>query len=710
MKRVKTCQPGLQQTMPGPATNMARSKSSYATPNPFTAGPPGSVKPGPVPQGQMSMHRFPNHAEQQQQPVNPVPIHSMDSFMGAQSHGSELLPVMENGAMVGMGMMETPGDFLQRLSRNQRTIPVYGQHPSMSTAYQSFPPQDLSPSQCGSLTSGPTISDMSRSNSNANHSVSGLQMISFDSQSSFGDATSNPEFAYSPDQQLSPSKKRSAPSEDLLGTPSSSPSGPFNNYQAVHMGRSTSIDSRLSSIHPQHVPASTNRHMSMQNHAMQRSGSQLSRQSFNGAMQGATIQQGEPMMRAVSDSSDKSTRSQHELSMAVRDAAARQGESMARTISASSAKSTQSQRQRHNEALKSHIAHAEMQPLAPKPKADSNRASSQSDVKTGSDGKLAMPRTSGYQRPKRPKISCDQCDENPDGFRGEHELRRHKDLKHSKDFKRFVCRTPGQLGAESGLQPFYPLENCKHCTSNKEYGQYYNAAAHLRRAHFTKKPPRASRSKNAHANGNDEPNEKRGGKGGGDWPPMSELKANWMEEIKSTKPANDVATTSDDENSPDMDNMEGPAYSYRTAPTGFDDTVASFVGSATNLQVQNTDVYTDTFNADLNYTTTPALHEFDASMLSSTGSANFDFNSPTAHGSFQPHDLAIDLNLATAFQSPNNSTSTATLTPFHGFGQEPQFSQRASGSMMMVQQDVLEEMDFGLAMGAEYDDTTLPRP
>lgn len=734
MKRVKTCQPGLQPSMPGP-TNMVRSKSSYATPNPFTAGP-GSVRPVPVPQNQVSVTSFPGQTEHQQ-PPNFNMARSMDSsFMDVHAHGSELFPVMEHGAMMGAGTMENPGDFLQRLQgvnipRNQRTIPLYGQDPYLNTAYPAFQQQDLSPSQCGSLTSGPTFSDMSRSNSNANQSVSGGQMISFDSQSSFAEGMSTPEFGYSPDQQPSPNKKRSAPSEDLVASPSSSsPSGPFASWAPVHMGRSTSIDSRLSHSKPQHAPASLKRHLSVQNRAMQRSDSQMSRQSFGGVASGVPNQQGESMMRDVSGNSDRATQSQRELSKAIRDAAAAHGESMARTLSASSAKSTQSQRQqRHNEALKSHIAHAEMQPLAPKPKAESNpTSSSQSEAKTGVDGKVAMPRTSGYQRPKRPKISCDQCDENPDGFRGEHELRRHKDLKHSKEFKRFVCRTPSQLGADSDLQPIYPLDKCKHCTSNKEYGQYYNAAAHLRRAHFTKKPPRASRSKNAQANGSDEPNEKRGGKGGGDWPPMSELKAKWMEEIKSTKPTNDAAaTSSDEENLQEMEMYDGtaatsyPSYLSGT-PAGFDDTAASFVGSATNLQVQNADVYTDPFNADLNYTTSSSsvpIHEYDAGMLSSTGSANFDFNNaggmPAAHhggGYHHPHDLAIDMNLTAAFQSPNNSTSTATLTPFHhtfGVGQEGQFAPKA-GPMMMAQQDVLDDMDFGLAMGAEYDDGTFQRP
>ena len=59
----------------------------------------------------------------------------------------------------------------------------------------------------------------------------------------------------------------------------------------------------------------------------------------------------------------------------------------------------------------------------------------------------------------------------------------------------------------------------------KEYGAYYNAAAHLRRAHFKPKTPKG-RSK-----GLKEAEEKRGGKGGGDWPSMAELKP-WMKEVE----------------------------------------------------------------------------------------------------------------------------------------------------------------------------------
>ena len=61
------------------------------------------------------------------------------------------------------------------------------------------------------------------------------------------------------------------------------------------------------------------------------------------------------------------------------------------------------------------------------------------------------------------------------------------------------------------------------------YGAYYNAAAHLRRAHFH---PRKRGRKGKH-------DEKRGGKGGGDDPPMDILKQKWMKEVEIVAPTND---------------------------------------------------------------------------------------------------------------------------------------------------------------------------
>ncbi|KAK4103114.1 hypothetical protein N658DRAFT_505516 [Parathielavia hyrcaniae] len=124
---------------------------------------------------------------------------------------------------------------------------------------------------------------------------------------------------------------------------------------------------------------------------------------------------------------------------------------------------------------------------------------------------VATPRMrASYQRPPLRRVYCTKCNEYPEGFRGEHELRRHNDAKHAALVKRWVCAQP--LDAPGSPQPVIPLAKCKACVTQKRYGAYYNAAAHLRRAHF---------------------NPHRGGKASGDWPPMSILK-DWMREVRQS--------------------------------------------------------------------------------------------------------------------------------------------------------------------------------
>ena len=127
-----------------------------------------------------------------------------------------------------------------------------------------------------------------------------------------------------------------------------------------------------------------------------------------------------------------------------------------------------------------------------------------------------------YVRPHHDKIKCSHCDVKPDGFRGEHELRRHTERAHpTHRRKAFICIdiSPGQTF----------LADCKACVAQKRYNAYYNAAAHLRRVHFN---PKKKGSK-----GKIKPEESRGGKGGGDWPAMDIVKE-WMKEIEETTTPN----------------------------------------------------------------------------------------------------------------------------------------------------------------------------
>lgn len=126
-----------------------------------------------------------------------------------------------------------------------------------------------------------------------------------------------------------------------------------------------------------------------------------------------------------------------------------------------------------------------------------------------------------YVRPSHDKVKCPQCDEHPNGFRGDHELRRHTERKHTAVRKYYTCK---DISPDKKF-----LASCKACAGGRRYNAYYNATAHLRRAHFN--PNMKGRK------GKIKPEERRGGKGGGKQPSMEVLKE-WLEYHEERVPAN----------------------------------------------------------------------------------------------------------------------------------------------------------------------------
>lgn len=527
---------------------------------------------------------------------------SMDAFLGQPYQHPATMPIQQDAFLPAQlmqqgflgyegGRVMDPADFLHMRGDEFPSSPIGipSSHQLSSADPLPFHGNSNMPSACGSMTSAPTLetASMSRSNSALKDNIllgQFPEMVRISSQRSAGGHTRHGSIANSEHMVHSLESKATVTETNFLGI-------------------GTNMPESLSS-YPASVPTEA---LLPHHHAMEKSVSQ----SSNTSSSSAEMHLGTAMERS------------------------------------DSCKSTASLKLRAKEALvRQNVNAAKSRHLQPKPAADATKKEASEPVNAkGKDGKAVITKAK-YERPKHPKVQCNLCNENPEGFRGEHELRRHTEAKHKPTVKKWICRDPGLAGIQHAETATKPLSDCKHCSSRKLYGAYYNAAAHLRRTHFRVKPTRkglSSKNGPKASSSSLSAEEKRGGKGGGDWPPMSELKL-WMMEV--TVPLDQASDSYHPDGLPTLDHEDGEGEAFEPYDMAF-----SSVGGA----FQSYDMMQG-LQADLTYTLDGSVYPLPTMTNAPISSADY------SSASDRPQQMNSSMMGVESHGYTSPGSSNATLT------------------------------------------------
>lgn len=325
------------------------------------------------------------------------------------------------------------------------------------------------------------------------------------------------------------------------------------------------------------------------------------------------------------------------------------------------------------------IAQAAARPIAPKDVVESSISKQSSLSSSGSHGmlrqrsapemKMQIPKLQ-YSRHTKEKLKCDRCNKNPDGYRGSHELHRHMALDHNSSRTAWVCVDISSDGFLSG---------CTACDSKKPYGQDYNAAAHLRRFHFHPK----SEGRRTNVN----PEERRGGKGGGKDPPMSECRR-WMEKIQV--PGKDfVALAASAVNDAGNDTFEDDEAFEEEQ--GEQDEVAEDVSLPENIQ--NFDAKSQPYNSAIGQPiSTSPLDGVSNVELATTNDQRFDdpqFNVQPVDVSFSQSNFqsAFEMSLDTYFDGNTTDYTSPSVDMAYS---HPTFSSSAPAAFSFLSSNLAD--------------------